>query len=253
MSYRDQSNPPPEAPCVACGAMLAPRWALHLWMRPETCEACHTAVLALREKEAAARHMSAAMTAAGIYPGEMERAREATGSKINSGVRQWCDTPRAWAWLTGGYGTGKTTQGVMAAMYYIQRQRERRGAEAPRAPVTLITEGALLEAIKRDGFDAAPYIATSRLILDEVGRETRTDWSVSTLRRIVDERYRAGRATMFISNHKLADLIASASGGRSGSVGLWDAQMLHRVAERVEFNVELTTPHRQRKITQGER
>ncbi len=243
-AYKDESNPPPNIACEGCSKPLEPVWMAFVWMRPCVCDTCHTRQIQAIEAERRNEYVASAMTQAGIHPRELERAMEATGGRLASSVRRWCDDSRAWAWVTGDYGTGKSTQAVLAARYYAGRHHAEYGSAASPRPVIYATEGGLLDAIKRDGFDAAPYARTPRLIIDEVGREKHTDWSSSTLRRIIDDRYRQGRATMLVSNMSLQSMLASASASQTGAHGLWDVQTLHRAAERATHCITLTTSHR---------
>jgi len=248
MTHRDQNRPPAGQPCEGCGRTLEPRWAVCLWLQPATCDACHDGQMEKRQAKALDEYRVDAMRKAGIHSRQITEALRVTGSSIDGTLAEWCEAPRAWAWVYGDYGTGKTTQAIMAAAYYAKLHwLEYSGASSPR-PVVFSTVDGLLERIKREDFDPAPYIAAPRLILDEVGAEERTAWGAKTLRHIINERYNAHRATLFVGNFALADVMAKCKASPNGGWGMWDGQMIHRIAERAVYVTEMTRGHRAAKI-----
>lgn len=108
-------------------------------------------------------------------------------------------------YIEGTNGTGKTH---LAAAIALQLIRQRR------VPVICKTAGDLLLDIK-NAFDSAGatekqvldvYKRVDLLIVDDLGKEQCTDWSISTLYSILNDRYEEMRPTIITTNYNSDDL-----------------------------------------------
>lgn len=109
-------------------------------------------------------------------------------------------------YIEGTNGTGKTHLAAAIAMQLITERR---------IPVICKTAGDMLLDIK-NAFDSAGatekqvldiYKKVDLLIVDDLGKEQCTDWSISTLYSILNDRYEEMRPTIVTTNYNSDDLI----------------------------------------------
>lgn len=108
-------------------------------------------------------------------------------------------------YIEGTNGTGKTHLAAAIAMQLITERR---------IPVICKTAGDLLTDIKKafDGEEATErqvlevYKKVDLLIIDDLGKEQCTDWSISTLYSIMNDRYEDMRPTIITTNYNSDDL-----------------------------------------------
>jgi len=109
-------------------------------------------------------------------------------------------------YIEGTNGTGKTHLAAAIAMYLMTEKR---------VPVICKTAGDLLMDIK-SAFDRAEvsekqildvYKQVDLLIVDDLGKEQCTDWSISTLYSILNDRYEGMRPTIITTNYNSDDIV----------------------------------------------
>ena len=119
-------------------------------------------------------------------------------------------------YIEGTCGTGKTHLAAAIALYLAEREYS----------VVMRTSFDLFEEIKK-AFDdpdrpdvAKAYKECDLLIIDDLGKEQCTDWSLSVLYSIVNERYEAMRPTIVTTNFGSHDLIREMTprGGNSQKI-----------------------------------
>ncbi len=109
-------------------------------------------------------------------------------------------------YIEGTNGTGKTHLAAAIAMQLITERR---------IPVICKTAGDLLLDIKtafdKEGTSEAQvlgvYKTVELLIIDDLGKEQCTDWSISTLYSILNDRYEEMRPTIVTTNYNSDDLV----------------------------------------------
>lgn len=146
-------------------------------------------------------------------------------------VRSWLDAGRREGrdlFMFGPTGTGKTRLAITVARH---TQLSARYARVP----------ALLRKIRdgfnsHEGFEIQPLVDVPLLILDDIGAEKPTAFSMQTLETLYTERLDAGRRTIFTSNLPIAD---RAGYTRSLIDQLDDARFLSRLVGSADV-VELT-------------
>lgn len=109
-------------------------------------------------------------------------------------------------YIEGSNGTGKTHLAAAIALQLIKQRR---------IPVICKTAGDLLLDIK-NAYDVAEstekqvldvYKRVDLLIVDDLGKEQCTDWSISTLYSILNDRYEEMRPTIITTNYSDSDLV----------------------------------------------
>lgn len=103
------------------------------------------------------------------------------------------------AYIEGDYGTGKTTQLVLAVMHYIQ--------EGWKARYT--TQDAMISSLlsTADPQRSVEHWATfDLLVIDEFGFSLESEWERKKLYEILDARYRTKKPTMIASIYSLDDM-----------------------------------------------
>lgn len=137
-------------------------------------------------------------------------------------------------YLVGGYGTGKTHLAAAIALHLISKG----------IPVVFKTLIDLLAEIRKtfdDDSDASEfdmlelYRTVDLLIIDDLGKESPTEWSLSMLYAIVNERYEACLPMIITTNYSDADLIRrlSVRGDRTTAEAI--VSRLHEVCYSVEM------------------
>ena len=109
-------------------------------------------------------------------------------------------------YIEGSYGTGKTHLAAAIALQLIEAG----------VPVICKTSIDLLTDIKRsfDSHDISEdsvlraYKEVDLLVIDDLGKEQVTEWSISTLYNILNDRYEDMRPTIITTNFGSDDLIA---------------------------------------------
>ena len=108
-------------------------------------------------------------------------------------------------YIEGSNGTGKTHLAAAIALYLINKG----------VPVVCKTSSDLLSDIKR-GFDSGEateyeilraYKEADLLIVDDLGKEQCTDWSMSTLYSILNDRYEDMKPTIITTNYNTEELL----------------------------------------------
>lgn len=108
-------------------------------------------------------------------------------------------------YIEGTNGTGKTHLAAAIAIYLIKERR---------VPVICKTSGDMLLDIKNTfDYDGATekqvldvYKRVDLLIVDDLGKEQCTDWSISTLYSILNDRYEEMKPTIITTNYNSEDL-----------------------------------------------
>lgn len=106
-------------------------------------------------------------------------------------------------YFQGGCGCGKTHLAAAISLYLIEQGRE----------VIFMTFGDILDSFKRF-FSSSPELSgdtslygnTELLVIDDLGKETVSDWSVSVLYSIINHRYEALLPTVITSNYDFCAL-----------------------------------------------
>lgn len=230
---------PPDEKCEFCGRTLRHE-GLALWGEliawapfPEECT-CEKAVEKRKQEEEQERERKAAEAEAQRNQAMEEKINRLLG---DSGIKKRfqdrrfetfkTDTPqrkRAWKtakayaenwdvhyadgtglYIEGTNGTGKTHLAAAIAMELITTRR---------IPVICKTASDLLADIKSafDGEEATErqvlevYKKVDLLIIDDLGKEQCTDWSISTLYSIMNDRYEEMKPTIITTNYNSDDL-----------------------------------------------
>lgn len=175
--------------CDFCGRTLAPRtFALcgverFLGWMPCSCEGATAARKNAEAEEEARRERARAealerkLAASGLMPRYMHathpRAREVVSRLLDGGG----------VWIHGPVGTGKTTLASAAARIIVESGRSLR----------IASMGRILDEIKAgfaDDTDPLPtYAGVPMLMLDDLGKESPTDFALERLFALVDQRY----------------------------------------------------------------
>jgi len=116
--------------------------------------------------------------------------------------------------LTGSPGTGKTHLAVAILRELVRESKIRRDAHARFVPVPeLLAE--IRASYRDDGPDERDimdrYSQLPYLVLDDLGAEKTTEWSITTLYLIIDRRYRDMRPTVVTTNLTLDQIAGTLS------------------------------------------
>lgn len=209
-------EPEPRA-CPHCGAALDPLGAALAgrvaWVSAAPCpcegaasereaEARRRAALAAKE-EAARREK--ALSRAGIP--RRYRAAEADRPEFAEYIASFAGNGGAGLYIHGGVGAGKTHAASAMARLFAEAGYD----------VAFTTAKGMLERVKatfdEGGTEAAVarYAKCDVLVLDDLGKEDATEWSVGTVFSVLDARYEDMRPTIVTSNYApgaLADRLA---------------------------------------------
>ena len=113
------------------------------------------------------------------------------------------------AFLHGDYGTGKTTQLILACLHYLRRDWSVRYATQDEILVSLRKSSATPRSIAYwTGFDL--------LVIDELGYGLSTDWQRAQVFAIVDARYRSQKPLVVASNYTLDEMMTKPPLRRGG-------------------------------------
>lgn len=191
-------EPEPRA-CPHCGAALDPLGAALAgrvaWISAAPCP-CEGAA---REREAEARRR------AGIP--RRYRAAEADRPEFAEYIASFAGNGGAGLYIHGGVGAGKTHAASAMARLFAEAGYD----------VAFTTAKGMLERVKatfnEGGTEAAVarYAKCDVLVLDDLGKEDATEWSVGTVFSVLDARYEDMRPTIVTSNYApgaLADRLA---------------------------------------------
>jgi len=137
-------------------------------------------------------------------------------------------------YFCGSYGTGKTHLAAAIALHLINKS----------VPVIFKTLIDLLAEVRKTFDDDARatehetlelYKTVDLLVLDDLGKESPTEWSLSTFYSIVNERYEACLPVIITTNYSDADLIRrlSVRGDRTTAEAI--VSRLHEVCYSVEM------------------
>lgn len=209
-------EPEPRA-CPHCGAALDPLGAALAgrvaWISAAPCP-CEGAA---REREAEARRRAAlaakeeaarrekALSRAGIP--RRYRAAEADRPEFAEYIASFAGNGGAGLYIHGGVGAGKTHSASAMARLFAEAGYD----------VAFTTAKGMLERVKatfgEGGTEAAVarYAKCDVLVLDDLGKEDATEWSVGTVFSVLDARYEDMRPTIVTSNYApgaLADRLA---------------------------------------------
>ena len=133
--------------------------------------------------------------------------------KIISACKAFVETPVDMV-LTGAPGTGKTHLAVAILRELVRESKIRRDTHARFVPVP-----ELLAEIRASYRDNGPderdimnrYSGLPYLVLDDLGAEKTTEWSITTLYLIIDRRYRDERPTIVTTNLTLDQIAVTLS------------------------------------------
>ena len=193
-------EPEPRA-CPHCGAALDPLGAALAgrvaWVSAAPCP-CEGAA---SEREAEARRRAA------LAAKEEAARREKALSRAGIPRRYWAAEADRGLYIHGGVGAGKTHAASAMARLFAEAGYE----------VAFTTAKGMLERVKatfdEGGTEAAVarYAKCDVLVLDDLGKEDATEWSVGTVFSVLDTRYEDMRPTIVTSNYApgaLADRLA---------------------------------------------
>lgn len=132
-----------------------------------------------------------------------------------------------WLFITGTQGTGKT---VLAASYMLQSMKHCYMNPSDSFLINhhlFITGGDILDEIKtsfktnNESDILAKYYNIPFLVIDDLGAEKLTDWSLSSMYKIINARYEGLKATIITSNcsgNELASLLDMRIAARIGEM-----------------------------------
>ena len=188
-------EPEPRA-CPHCGAALDPLGAALAgrvaWISAAPCP-CEGAA---REREAEARRRAA-----------LAAKEEAARPEFAEYIASFAGNGGAGLYIHGGVGAGKTHSASAMARLFAEAGYD----------VAFTTAKGMLERVKatfdEGGTEAAVarYAKCDVLVLDDLGKEDATEWSVGTVFSVLDARYEDMRPTIVTSNYApgaLADRLA---------------------------------------------
>lgn len=238
-----------DKPCQFCGRTLKARTA-PLFGRPvffgyEECDcegAQHEREIRERERAEVERRernkrLMARYEQAGIPPLFLERRRgceEVYGSvrKTASAILDGIKDGRG-AYLVGGVGTRKTLVAATAARYAIDD-----GIHA-----TFTTASKVLDAVRgsygtsKDSqavMDA--YCSAKVLVLDDLGKESPTDWTLMKLFELVNDRYEHMRPLIITTQYQRGDLIQRLAKNGDYETAVAIVSRLAETCDRYDFS-----------------
>ncbi len=129
-----------------------------------------------------------------------------------------------WAYVHGPNGTGKTRLAALAA---------RRAVDSG-CGVRFVTARDLVESSYGDRQSLALLKTCPALVVDDLGKEHPSQWSVGALFDVVDARYEARRSLLVTSNYRLSELAARMSADESAARAI--ASRLAGECEMVEVS-----------------
>lgn len=202
---------PPRARCQHCGRELEARGVFLggrvIWVSRERCGCAGSLAAAERERRAElereARERDERLSRCGVgrrfrsaLPSDPACAAFAVGYRHSSGNGLY---------IHGGVGTGKTYNAAGVASVLLDRGEH----------VVFTTSIELFSAIQGTFDDSSPaqtasvkrrYLACEALVLDDLGKESQSAWTLMTLFELLNARYEAMRSTVITSQYTMEEL-----------------------------------------------
>jgi DNA replication protein DnaC len=147
-----------------------------------------------------------------LFPPRIMRHIDINGRDINSKYLLSLRNGEIWLFITGEQGTGKT---ILAAQYMTESMKLSYLTYDEKFLISdhlFITSIDLLDSIKRSFVTGTEEQIINRyynipfLVIDDLGSEKLTDWSLSSIYKIINFRYENLKATIITTNYEGSEL-----------------------------------------------